>query len=313
MVKTQALLNLAQYLKAESYQFVTTTPTSHERVMLRSAANAQITVRDIFGWNKPFKASSVNALLLSYIHAADICSSGNGLLKSNIRFSSLDNQLFMHSAYPTSDSDAVFFGPDTYRFVRLLKKTIAGFPTRHYSRIADIGTGSGVGGIVTASCLQHRYQELILTDVNPKALAYAKFNATLAATDHVSFCLSDLYSAIKAPLDLIVANPPYLVDSEVRAYRHGGGKFGSLLSTRIVLEGLPMLADGGAMILYTASPIVDGQDTFLGSIRELLLSKNITYAYEEIDPDVFGEELLKDAYKNVDRIAIVSLVLTKSN
>jgi methylase of polypeptide subunit release factors len=313
MVNTQAVLRLAEYLKAESYQFVTITPASHERVMSRSTANAQVSARDIFGWNKPFKASLVDAQLLSLMHAADICTEDNGLLKSKVRFSSLDNQLFMHSAYPTLDPEAIFFGPDSYRFARLLKKTMADFPTRQYNRIVDIGTGSGVGGIVAASCLQHQYQELILTDINPKALEYAKINTEVASVTHVKFCISDLYSAIQAPVDLIISNPPYLVDSLQRAYRNGGGIHGSLLSTRIVLEGLPILADGGIMILYTASPIVDGQDTFLASIRESLLGKNIAYTYEELDPDVFGEELLKDAYKNVDRIAVVSLVLTKLN
>ena len=179
---------------------------------------------------------------------------------------------------------------------------------------AMVGSNTSlVGGIVAASCLQHQYQELILTDINPKALEYAKINAEVASVAHVKFCISDLYSAIQAPVDLIIANPPYLVDSLQRAYRNGGGIHGSLLSTRIVLEGLPILADGGAMILYTASPIVDGKDTFLASIRDSLLSKSIAYTYEELDPDVFGEELLKEAYKNVDRIAVVSLVLTKSN
>jgi methylase of polypeptide subunit release factors len=312
MVNTQAVLRLAEYLKAESYQFVTTTPASHERVMLRNTANAQVSARDIFGWNKPFKASSVDAQLLSLIQAADICIEDSGLFKSKVRFSSLDNHLFMHSAYPTLDPDAIFFGPDSYRFARLLKKTIACFPTRHYNRIADIGTGSGVGGVVATSCLQHSYQELILADVNPKALAYAKINATLAATDHVSFCQSDLYSKIKAPLDLIIANPPYLADAEARVYRHGGGEFGSLLSTRIVLEGLPLLSDGGTMILYTGSTIVDGVDTFFASIQGALMDAQFSYNYEEIDPDAFGEELVKEAYSHADRIAIVSLVVVKS-
>jgi methylase of polypeptide subunit release factors len=317
MINTQATLRLAKHLKAESYQFVTTTPTSHARVMLRSSDNTRVSARDIFGWNKPFKASSVDAELLSYIQAADICTEDNGWLKSKVRFSSLDDYLFMHSAYPTLEPDAVFFGPDSYRFAKLLKKTIASLPTRQYNRIADIGTGSGVGGIVAASCLQHGYQELILTDVNPKALEYAKINATLAsidlaATDNVTFCQSDLYSEVKAPLDLIIANPPYLVDAKARAYRDGGGEFGGLLSSRIVLEGLPLLADGGAMILYTASAIVDGVDTFLASIEQALTEARLSYNYEEIDPDVFGEELEKEPYQHADRIAVVSLIVVKS-
>jgi hypothetical protein len=33
--------------------------------------------------------------------------------------------------------------------------------------------------------------------------------------------------------------------------------------------------------------------------------------YREIDPDVFGEELDDPAYRDVDRIALVAVVLTR--
>jgi methylase of polypeptide subunit release factors len=313
MVNSQSLIELADHLKTSGYNFVTPTPATHHTVLQRAFNAHHVSALDIFGWNRPFKKTAVNESLWIYLQNADILSEHENLFKSKVRFSSLDRHLFMHSAYPTLDSEDVFFGPDSYRFASLIKKTIARFPAKSYKKIVDIATGSGVGGIVAASCLQHKYQELIFADINPKALEYAKINAEVASVTHAKFFLSDLYSAIQAPVDLIIANPPYLIDVLQRAYRHGGGAHGSQLSTRIVLEGLPMLADGGVMILYTASPIIDGQDTFLASIRESLQGKNIAYTYEEIDPDVFGEELLKEAYKKVDRIAVVSLVLTKSN
>jgi release factor glutamine methyltransferase len=40
------------------------------------------------------------------------------------RFSTLNNLLLAHSPYPTTDADAVFFGPDTYRFCKLISDTI---------------------------------------------------------------------------------------------------------------------------------------------------------------------------------------------
>jgi methylase of polypeptide subunit release factors len=38
--------------------------------------------------------------------------------------------------------------------------------------------------------------------------------------------LSDVFGSIDANGDLIIANPPYLVDRLQRAYRHGGGTLG---------------------------------------------------------------------------------------
>ena len=50
-------------------------------------------------------------------------------------------------------------------------------------------------------------------------------------------------------IDLIVANPPYLVDPAGRVYRNGGGSLGTGLGERIVAEGLPRLRAGGQLLL----------------------------------------------------------------
>jgi methylase of polypeptide subunit release factors len=59
--------------------------------------------------------------------------------------------------------------------------------------------------------------------------------------------------------DLIISNPPYLVDKSRRLYRHGGGAWGCNLGLRIVQEGLTKLGPGGKLLLYTGTPIVEGK------------------------------------------------------
>ena len=54
------------------------------------------------------------------------------------RFSTLNDLLLAHSPYPTTDADAVFFGPDTYLFCKLISDAI--------KTAVDIGCGSGAGG-----------------------------------------------------------------------------------------------------------------------------------------------------------------------
>ena len=306
----QAIL-LAEHLKANHYEFVTITPESHRTVLARDFDISHADLRDIFGWNRPFKHGCVNHNALLFAQEAGFFSQYSEGLKSNVRFSTLNYHLFMHSAYPTTEADAVFFGPDSYRYARLIKQTVASMPKKQRKKILDIGTGSGVGGIVLASALEHQYESLMLADINSKALEYAEINVAINAVPNVVFYMSDLYDSVAAPFDIIVSNPPYLVDASERAYRHGGGEYGSLLSTRIVLEGLPLLVDDGVLILYTASPIVGGKDLFFDSIKQIFLDKNYSAVYEEIDSDVFGEELSTSAYQKVDRIAVVSLVVNK--
>ncbi len=73
------------------------------------------------------------------------------------------------------------------------------------------------------------------------------------------------------------------------------------------------LSAGGQLILYTASPIVDGVDTLQQQLSALFDSASarraFTYEYREIDPDVFGLELDHPAYARVERIAVVGLTL----
>ena len=119
--------------------------------------------------------------------------------------------------------------------------------------------------------------------------------------------LSDVLSAWEGTADLIIANPPYLVDPALRAYRHGGGDWGASLSLRILEEGLSRLSRAGHLLLYTGSAIVDGQDKFLQAALPILQNGTLEYRYRELDPDVFGEELDKWPYDRADRIATVLL------
>jgi len=111
--------------------------------------------------------------------------------------------------------------------------------------------------------------------------------------------------------DLIVANPPYLVDAAERAYRHGGGPLGAGLSLRILDAAMDRLAPGGTLLLYTGTAVVDGLDRFHQAAANRLAGAGTTWTYREIDPDVFGEELEGGAYSVADRIAAVLLTLTR--
>jgi methylase of polypeptide subunit release factors len=120
---------------------------------------------------------------------------------------------------------------------------------------------------------------------------------------------SDVLTGVLEPADFIISNPPYLVDAKQRTYRNGGGDWGCDLSRRILEESTEKLERGGKLLLYSGTPIVNGTDVLLQTLRPILASRTTAFRYEEVDPDVFGEELEQAPYGTADRLAVVTLTL----
>jgi release factor glutamine methyltransferase len=305
----QALLLLGRELQACGYHFTTITPESHHRIN-RRPANGGCLLQRAFGWSRPFRSRELPRAIIAFLEDAGELAADGDNLRSTVRFSTLGEQLFVHSAFPTEAPDSVFFGPDTYRFARALRSALQDFAAPASCTVVDIGCGSGAGGLQAESILGHcPGRDVVLADINPKALRYSRVNALLNGIPNARTALSDVFSAIDGKGHLIVSNPPYLVDRAARTYRHGGGALGFDLSVRIVEESLDRLAPGGRLFLYTGTPILDGADPFLATLRPRLQARACRYSYEEIDPDVFGEELECAPYDRADRIAVVALTV----
>jgi methylase of polypeptide subunit release factors len=308
-VKDAALVALGNELRARNYRFTTVTPLSHRRVNSRPQNTAGL-LECIFGWSQPFHEFDLPSELLALLRAADELKESDALLRSNVRFSTLSEQIYVHSAFPTDAPDSVFFGPDTYRFERALRHAIGDINSGRSLTVIDIGCGSGAGGLGAAAALRGRANaDVILTDINPKALRFSRINAQLNGIGNVRTVLSNVLDNINEGGDLIISNPPYLIDEGARLYRHGGGKLGIELSLRIVEQGLDRLYPGGRLFLYTGTPVINGSDCFLEAVRPLIEQHKLPFSYEEIDPDVFGEELERAPYDFADRIAVVALTV----
>jgi hypothetical protein len=57
--------------------------------------------------------------------------------------------------------------------------------------------------------------------------------------------------------------------------------------------------------------VVDGEDVLLAALQPLLDAQEVEARYEEVDPDIFGEELEKPAYARVERIAVATLTVRR--
>jgi methylase of polypeptide subunit release factors len=302
-----SLLRLGQRLSDRGYRFTTTTPATHARVNARAGNAWARSLEDVFGWSRPFRDGVVPSELVALMQAADVLRACEDGWRSTIRASTLGELLFFHSAYPTTESDAVFFGPDTVRFAAAIERHLAaGQPVR---RAVDVGCGAGPGAVLVGRA--HPGAEVVAVDINEQALRYTRVNAALAETANVRARRSDLLTSVDGTFDLVVANPPYLLDADQRVYRHGGGGLGEGLSLAIAELAGTRLAPGGTLLLYTGSAICGGVDRFRALVTERLRTAGLECDYRELDPDVFGEELLEPAYAHADRIAAVLVTARK--
>jgi methylase of polypeptide subunit release factors len=303
----EALIQLGRELRSRHYNFTAVTPLTHQRVFDRAREDTLIAA---FGWNCWFRREDMDALPFELLMRSKQVDSTNGLFRAKIRFASLDELLFMHSAYPTVQNDAVFFGPDTYRFARALRLALNGWRGDSTTRLIDLGCGSGAGGIFAARLLPAG-SEIVLSDLSETAIEFSRINAQLNDTPQVKTVVSDAFNNISGEADIIICNPPYLMDEKKRTYRHGGGSHGVSLSLRFAKESLERLRPGGRFIMYTGTPITGSVDPLFKGLHAILPANSSRYAYEELDPDVFSEELERPAYSQADRIALVLLTVDK--
>lgn len=304
---TDALFALGQALQRAGYQFTTVTPATHRRVNGRPGNAWASDLRGVFGWSRPFREDAIPGGILALMRGAGVLKENNGGLCATVRASTIGERLYFHSAYPTRDDDAVFFGPDTYRYIAAARRAMETLtPPR---RVVDIGAGGGPGAIEAAARFPEA--ESFAADINDRALALAGVNARLAGTANVVLRHSDLLNDIEGGFDLVMSNPPYILDPDQLRYRHGGDMHGAGISLAIVEAALARLNPGGALLLYTGIAMVDGRDEFLDTIRPKLDGACSSWTYEELDPDIFGGQLDCDGYEDVERIAAVWLHATR--
>jgi release factor glutamine methyltransferase len=124
----------------------------------------------------------------------------------------------------------------------------------------DVGTGSGAIAIATAAQMDPRWPgRIVASDVSLDAISFAARNRSRLDTNHrVALVQGSLTSWLRGPVDLILANLPYLrpeqigendsLAAEPRMALDGGADGTDLI--RLLLADAPrVLASGGAIAL----------------------------------------------------------------
>ena len=300
-------MGLLAALARRGYDFVTPTPSTCRR-MAEQPAPERPSLRDVFGWSRPFAEGELDREVLELLDSTDRLENLGGTYRSRVRVSVVHGRLFLHSAFPANTADAVFLGPDSYRFADLVAAELTHRPTP--KTILDIGAGAGVGGVVAAKYAPGA--KVTLTDVNPAALTLAAANAEYAGV-HAELVRGYGLEAAPRDLDLIIANPPYIAGASGRTYKDGGDLHGAQLSLDWARQGMTRLKSGGRMVLYTGSAILaGGVDQLRSLLASAMVGGEFTLSYRELDPDIFSGELRRSAYSDVERIAAVGAVITRS-
>jgi ribosomal protein L3 glutamine methyltransferase len=132
-------------------------------------------------------------------------------------------------------------------------------------RILEIGTGSGCIAVVCA--LAFPGSVVVATDISRAALEVARRNVRRhGLDDRVQLLHVDLLSGIRGPFDLLVSNPPYVPEAELRdmppEFRHeplsalAGGADGLRLVERIVRGAATVLRPEGLLAVEVGAGMV---------------------------------------------------------
>ena len=161
--------------------------------------------------------------------------------------------VWFHKQEFKTDARALIPRPETEELAEWILK----WELPKNQQVLDMGCGSGVLGLTLA--VERPNWDITLVDVSPDALALARENDEAMDTINTRFVESDLFNAVGSGFDGIVANLPYVPESEratiSREVTHDpalalfSGPDGLDLIRRFIPEAFHRLKPGGWLVL----------------------------------------------------------------
>lgn len=134
---------------------------------------------------------------------------------------------------------------------------------RPVGRVLDLGTGCGIQALHAS----RHAEQVVATDISPRALAIAAFNAALNGVENIEFRLGNLYEPVAGErFDHILSNPPFVITPRVQGvpsyeYRDGGLE-GDEIVRRVILGAAEHLVPGAVAQLLGNWEYREGADAF---------------------------------------------------
>ena len=106
----------------------------------------------------------------------------------------------------------------------------------------DLGTGTGVQAMLAAK----HSKQVVATDINPRALEFARFNAALNGIDNIEFVEGNMFEAVEGrTFDLILCNPPFSISPASACLYRDNPADGDEFVKQIVQTAPAFLIEGG--------------------------------------------------------------------
>ncbi|ARZ68755.1 transferase [Streptomyces albireticuli] len=136
--------------------------------------------------------------------------------------------------------------------------TLAGITIRTpVASALDLGTGSGIQALHAS----RHATEVTATDLNPRALHFARLTLALSGAPEADLREGSLFEPVaRDTYDLIVSNPPFVISPGARLTYRDGGMGGDDLCRTIVQQAADRLNDGGHCQLLANWQHVEGED-----------------------------------------------------
>ena len=216
--------------------------------------------------------------------AAGLLTISDGLVVPAVRITPALGSLVVHDVdrgLPLAADHVIGVGPAS--------RTLAGLTPRHRVGCAlDIGSGSGVQALRLAS----HADDVVATDLSPRAVAATAVSAALAGDLPIETRDgAGLEPVSGETFDLIVSNPPFVVSPSGELTFRDGGQRGDETSRSLVRALPDHLVDGGIAIVLVNWIVRDGDSKTAAAERwldELPVSALVLH-HDTVDPVTYAE------------------------
>jgi len=260
--------------------------------MSRDAAlKAMAALRSVYAYNgeafrKIFRAEEAASLPIEHatplLNAGLIKKSRDGMFESDFRVSNVCDNFIVTDRFTSDRYGRVYpvYPDESDIFAKNIQ-------VNKGDKVLDMFTGSGVQAVICAS----KGAQVTAADINPRALAFTKFNAQLNGVEHnMRIIKSDLFKNLpNAKYDAIIANPPFIAVPDNNAwFRHGSaGIDGLRLIDRFMPEAVKRLSSNGKIWMVTNSFVnEDGDIQVLKSFSKAFDSKASLAVKQVFSPSV---------------------------
>ncbi len=212
---------------------------------------------------QPALATALGSEIVGSLRAAGVLKAGErGMLRAAFSLIPFDEELWIMSDELGSAPEAAMGpGQTTHLLAGALPRAIRG-------RFLDVGCGAGSLALVAA---RRGARAAIGTDINPRAIAIARFNARLSGVS-ATFLDGDLLQPVRRErFDLVVSQPPFVAHppgTPLAPSMHGGPR-GDEVALRMIGQIPAALSRGGRAMLLMDVPSRRGEQV-LPRFREAL-------------------------------------------